>query len=407
MQKVLKFLDFVIYWSIILIPFTMAIAPAPMNVFMGYLIAAFLAKKIIKKERLLMKTPVDLPLMLLFILTFFSLFYSGYFKDTLRGGVLRLLQYVFVFYALCEEVKDKKHIWKIICSVIAALLLTCANEIWQISTGKDFMRGYDAILNINLLRATSSFNDANVLGTYLSAVSPLIFGLTLFYFTEKKRIVFAVLSVIALIAVLLTYSRPTFLAIYVVLVFFGIVRKSKPLIIFMVVFTLISPFLLPKTVKDWAKVVEYNPIRFMCNDDRIAAYINSTHMIKDHPVIGLGANTYMKSYKNYNISSYKGLRTIDTMYAHNNFLHMAAEIGLLGLGIFLWMLFALFKGCAKVYKGINDKFLSVVSISAIACLIAFLVNGLTESSLYSARVALIFWYLSGFALSLNRIKYAA
>jgi hypothetical protein len=39
----------------------------------------------------------------------------------------------------------------------------------------------------------------------------------------------------------------------------------------------------------------------------------------------------------------------------------------------------------------------------IACLIAFLVNGLTETSLYYPRVVMIFWYLIGISLSLNRL----
>ena len=40
-----------------------------------------------------------------------------------------------------------------------------------------------------------------------------------------------------------------------------------------------------------------------------------------------------------------------------------------------------------------------------ACLIAFLVNGLTESSLYYSRVTLIFWYLVGVSLGLKKFGY--
>lgn len=92
----------------------------------------------------------------------------------------------------------------------------------------------------------------------------------------------------------MTYSRPTLLAIFVVLLFFAVVKKSKGLIIFLIALILISPLIIPASVKNWAKSVNYNPLRFMCNDDRIAIYRNSLNMIRDHPVRGGGECLYEK-----------------------------------------------------------------------------------------------------------------
>ncbi|OGX57852.1 MAG: hypothetical protein A2460_05140 [Omnitrophica WOR_2 bacterium RIFOXYC2_FULL_43_9] len=173
----------------------------------------------------------------------------------------------------------------------------------------------------------------------------------------------------------------------------------------LIIFTLASPFLLPKSVKTWARDVEYNPLRFMCNDDRIAVYRNSLLMIKAHPLIGVGANTFMKSYRFYKeYPEYRNIITLDEMKAHNNFLHMAGEIGLLGLSIFFWFLFILFKESWKIYRGLKDRYLSAASLSLVACLIAFLINGLTESSLYYSVVSVLFWYIAGLSISLKKIS---
>jgi len=51
---------------------------------------------------------------------------------------------------------------------------------------------------------------------------------------------------------------------------------------------------------------------------------------------------------------------------------------------------------------LDNHYLKIVSLSLSACLLAFLVNGLTESSLYYSRVAIIFWYIMGLALALNK-----
>lgn len=399
----IRFLDGVSYWMIILLPFSMAIAPAPMNVFMGLLLAAFLAKKILKKERVFTDSALNLPLLFLFIITCVSAFNSICLKDTLKGGILRLLQYILVFTIVREEVKDRAHLKKILISMSLGAILASSNAIFQVATGNDFIRGYRPILNLGLTRATASFKDANILGIYLSALAPFIFGLTLYHFRGIKKSAMCFLSLLVLSAIALTYSRPTLLAIYVILFFFGFARKTKALIAVLILFTLASPFLLPQSVKNWAKDVEYNPLRFMCNDDRIAVYRNSMLMIKAHPIIGVGANTFMRSYRFYKeYPEYRGIITLDEMKAHNNFLHMAGEIGLTGFGIFIWFLYGLFQASRRIYNSLGDDYLKLVSLSLIACLIAFLVNGLTESSLYYSVVAMLFWYLAGLSLSLKK-----
>ena len=344
-------LEQLIYWAIVMLPFGMAISNGLMNSFMGMLIVSFLLKKIIKKEPMFVGTRINIPLLAFFLIICFSLVNTINFKDSLRGGILRLLQYIIVIFAIIDGVKDKKHILRIIIAVSASLLLISIDSIWQVFRGVDFIRGNSTIVNIGIVRATASFSDSNVLGIYLSALSPLLLSLTLYYFKAKERILFGVLSLLALGGIFLTYSRPTLLAIYLVLLFLAIAKKSKGMIVVLLLFILVAPFVMPKSVKQFAKSVEYNPIRFMCNDDRIAVYRNAMLMIKASPVIGHGANTFNKNYKNYKeYPEYRNIVTPENMYAHNNILHMTAELGILGLGIFIWLLYELFMACAGIYK---------------------------------------------------------
>ena len=402
-MKILQILDFILYWSIIIFPFSMGISNGLMNTFLGFIIVAFLLKGIIKKECIFSQTNINIPLLALFLITFFSLFYSAYPQDTIKGGIFRLLQYILLLFALAKEVRDKQHLFRIIFSIFAGLIFVASDVIWQINTGRDFVRGYAPMMLIGLLRATASFSDPNILGVYLSALAPLLFGLVLYYLKGWKKILFGSFGLLVLAAIALTYSRPTLLATYVALLFLTITKRSKWLITGLIVFILIAPFLLPKSVKQFAKEVEYNPVRFMCNDDRISIFRNSMQMIKASPIIGHGANTFMKNYKKYKENpEYRNATTSDFLYAHDNFLQIAGEIGLVGLGIFIWLLYELFNGCTFIYKQLKDDQLKVILLSLIACLIAFLVNGLTESSLYSARVAGIFWYLIGFSFAFKK-----
>jgi len=402
-MKLLQVLDFILYWSIVIFPFSMSISNGFMNTFLGFIIVTFLLKKIIKKECIFSETNVNIALLALFLMTVFSLSYSAYPKDTIKGGIFRLLQYIILLFALVKEVRDKKHIWRIIFSIIAGLVFISLDAIWQVNTGKDFVRGYTPMLLIGLVRATASFSDPNTFGVYLSAIAPLVFGVVLYYFKGWKKILFGSVSLLILAGIALTYSRPTLLGTYLALLFLAIAKKTKWLITFLIAFILIAPFLLPKSVKQFAREVDYNPVRFMCNDDRISIFRNSMQMIKASPIIGHGANTFMKNYKKYKENpEYRNATTADFLYAHDNFLQMAGDIGLVGLGIFIWLLYELFKGAVFIYKQLKDYQLKVILLSLIACLIAFLVNGLTESSLNSARVAGIFWYLIGFSFAFKK-----
>lgn len=401
------FLDNAIYWLIVLLPFSMAIAPAPMNLFMGLLIAAFVVKKIIRKEPLFSATALNIPLLLLFILTCLSLLYTTSLKDTLIGGIFRLLQYIFIFSILVQGLKDKKHAGRIIAALALGAAFSSIDAIWQVASGKDFIRGYAPIINIGLARATASFKDSNTFGIYLSAIAPLLLGLSFYYLKGMRKFFLIALSLLCVTGVALTYSRPTLLAVYLAMLLLACVKKSKLLIACLLVFLVISPFMLPKPVKDFARDVNYNPLRFMCNDDRIAIFRNSLNMIRQHPVRGVGANAFMKNYKQYKEApEYMNIITSDTLYAHNNFLHLAGELGLTGLAVFIWLLYLLSRECVRIYKKLEDGFFKAVSLSLSACLFAFNINGLTESSLYSSRVALIFWYLAGLALALKKFNYA-
>ena len=401
----IKFLDLFIYFASVALPFSVAIAKAPMNAFCGMLIAGCLAKRIIQKERLLPRLGVNLPLLLLFAATFISFFHTVSFKDSWRGGFLRLLEFSAVMLVIAVEVRSSRHLRHIVYGVLAGLLLASFDGIWQVITGRDFLRGNPAIVNIGLVRATAGFSDSNVLGIYLSGLAPLIFGIALFSAKGAKRILWLAASLVIISGVALTYSRPTLLAVFAALCFLGVALKSKKIVAVLLILVLLSPLLLPLSFKSWAKEMEYNPLRMMCNDDRIAIYQHSLRMIKAHPFIGVGANTFVKNYKKYKVyPEYRNIVTPDEIVAHNMFLHLAAELGLFGLGAFFFMLWRIFSAATGVIRRAgNNRQVKVIAVSLTACLIAFLVNGLTESSFQYASVLVVFWLCAGLLLSLERI----
>lgn len=400
MQKIIKYLDYIIYWSIIFMPFSISIAPAFTYISICLMVPAFVVKKILKKEKLFINIPINLPYVFLIFISILSFKNSIDYIASLRG-ILRLFQNAFIFLICAEEIRDRKHISRIILFIILGASLASFDGLWQYIFGKDFIRGHALQAAIGLKRSTAAFPNPNVFGVYLSAITPLIVGLTLYYFKGKIKALMLIISALVITGVILTYSRGTALGLYIAILFISICRKNKTITAILLVILLLFPFIIPRNIKDWAQKVNYNPIVFMCNADRISIYRNTVNMVKHHPIIGVGVNTFSRNYLKYKLPEPEGAKSGDFMYAHNNFLQMAGEIGILGLGVFFWLLFRLFKERIYVYKNLKDEYYRIISLSISACLLAFLINGLTETSLYYARVAMIFWYLIGVSSSLK------
>lgn len=414
----LKYLNYIIYWSMVIIPFSISIAPALTYTFMGFLFIGFILKKIILilkdspsctylrkglKEKLFVNTAVNLPFLILAFISVIS------FRNTIdyyssAKGIMKLLQNIFMVLICAEEIKDRRHITRVILSIVLGASLASFDGLWQIIFGKDFIRGNAPILNIGLKRATAAFPNANVFGAYLSAITPLIAGLAFYYYKGKSKLIMLGASLLSLSGVVISFSRGTGLAIYLSLLFISIlIGRNKITPVILILILLISPILMPKEIKSWAKGANYNPLAVLFNTDRASIYKNTMNMIYHHPFIGVGVNTFSKNYLRYKLPEPNDARTSDYMYAHNNFLQMAGEIGLLGISVFFWLLYRFFKKSFAIYRMAKDNLYKVISLSISAGILSYLINGLTETTLYYSRVAMIFWFLMGFALALEKL----
>jgi len=401
-DKILRLSDFVVYWSIVIMPFSVAIAPAIANTFIGFFSAFFIIKKLITGKPLSCDRPALIFFLLFLAVSIISFRNSVSFNTSLHG-ITKLLKYLLVFLVCSEEVRDKKHVSRIIISICCGVCLAAIDALWQMAFGYDFIHHINIQAAIGLPRPTAGFPNPNVFGIYMTAFTPLIFGLALLYFKGKKRLFMFLPAILGATGIYLTLSRGAGLAIYSALLFLCLAGRKKLFAAGLIAILLIYPFVMPENIKQWAREVKYNPQVLLYSEERISIQNNTINMIKHHPFIGVGVNTFSRNYGKYKTAeAEKYAHTPDTIYAHNIYLQMAGETGLLGLGVFLLFLFQVFRRAFKTLARLNDGYLKTTALSLIACMIAFLINGLTETSLYYSRVAMIFWYLIGMSLALGK-----
>ncbi len=130
---------------------------------------------------------------------------------------------------------------------------------------------------------------------------------------------------------------------------------------------------------------------------RIQLWRTARVMFLRNPVFGLGLGRFMLSFEEYSKLagvSFWGVRFFRTT-AHNLYLHILSEQGILGLGSFLTIIFTTyFYVFAHIKSLAREKqvLLTALSIS----LAGWLLYGLTQHTLYVRSIALFFWIALGF-----------
>jgi len=131
---------------------------------------------------------------------------------------------------------------------------------------------------------------------------------------------------------------------------------------------------------------------------RMKYWQEAINMIKDYPVFGVGLNTYSIVGRGYKIN-WGG-------YPHNCYLQMAVEIGIVGLLSFLWIIFVIFRNSLKNLKIMNDPFLQLALLGALAGYYGFLVHSFFDTNFYSVQLGSLLWLVMGIIIAVQRIENA-
>jgi len=403
--KVLDFCERATEFSLWLVVFSIPISIAMTNAGIVFSMLFWLIKKILNKDWRLARTPVNAFLFLLILISLFSMINSIKISSSI-GGMQKLFKGLFLFFIIVETINDRKKLRRIIWAALFGLSLVSVDGVFQYLTGKDFIRGYKLGIGFRypgqagLRRLSASMHNPNDFASYLITVIPLVISLALYYFRGKKKLLLGLLGLIAFFCVFQTYYRGAILGFAIVAILFSIIKKDKRIAIALLILIFTMPFLLPKPILYWM-VSNPNFYDFFIEEGgRRWHWQAAINMIKAHPFLGIGTNTFSINYDRYKIAT----DPLSGFYAHNAYLHVAAEIGLIGLIIFIAMIIAAIRNWWINYKRINTLDLGAISLGIFGSFIGYLAAGLLESNLQYSNLAVLFWSILGLITAVNRIK---
>jgi putative inorganic carbon (HCO3(-)) transporter len=97
-----------------------------------------------------------------------------------------------------------------------------------------------------------------------------------------------------------------------------------------------------------------------------------------------------------------GLFTITRHPVHNIYLHIAAEIGVLGLFMFLWLISAIFYSGLK-YAIPKENVMAYIVIGLLAGILAHMVHGLVDTEAIGGKLFMFIWFFAGIVIAITNI----
>lgn len=218
-------------------------------------------------------------------------------------------------------------------------------------------------------RVTSFFGDEKILGSYLSRLWPIFFGLTIYILKPNSKLFFLSIIIFILTEALIFLSGERTSLFYLNLSAIFIIIFSQKLAKLRL-FTLFVSILLILTISYFKpiakeriidKTLDQMNLNFSADDvknkkdiyffskQHTHHYLTSYKMFLDSKVLGVG----VKNFRNFcNIEKYKISKLSCSTHPHNTYIQILTETGIIGL---LFLLFIVFYFCRYIVIHLLQK----------------------------------------------------
>ncbi|HSA83448.1 MAG TPA: O-antigen ligase family protein [Patescibacteria group bacterium] len=404
----MKYIKFLFIFALILFPFgellrfqiNHYVAIKPIDLVVGVTVVWWLIYQIVKikdqKYKLTFNNVINNKFALPFIL-FVSI---GLISLLINLAWLKMDQFLvslfylirFVSYALLLPIVlqfDQK--FKKIITVflfidgIVILVIGYLQYIFYNSLQGLFHLGWDEHMH----RMFSTFLDPNFAGGFLVLYLLFVSGFVMKQKTgSRKQILFIILLLVTLLAMFLTFSRSSFLMLLAGSAAFFIIIQRKKLLVVLLSFVALFIFSVSPQFYD----ENMNLFRVASSMSRLENYQFAFRVIEDHPVIGVGFNSYRYVKDMYGMPrDWVDAPSHADAGVDNSFLFVLATTGIIGLICYLWFWIRILRKLLIEYKKKKKIFVAV----AFASIIGLCIHALFINSLFFAPLMLWLFVLIG------------
>jgi len=366
------------------------------DIFLVIIVFTWLAKMAINKDLgLFRKTPLNKPIAYYVFICFFTTgigMFFGHVKP-LNGlfFVLKYIEYFLVYFMVVNQIHSKKQFDNFTTAMLVTFVIVTIIAIAQIPSGKRLSAPFEG-----------DAGEPNTLGGYLIFIIAINLSLVLtpgVLSNPKIRRNLLLITAVAIFPFLLTNSRGSWAAAIPVVIGYIILSKRRWVIIgYMAVLSMLAPFIIPKAVIDRARYTfqeqqgyartlqeEVGGITLDTSaSERVRSWKDAWGAIKKNPLFGYGIT---------------GWRFLDAQY-----MRVLVESGFIGLGFFIYLLYAILHETWKASKNAKIPFFKYFAQGFFIATIAMIVHGIGANTFIIIRIMEPFWLVSGLVMSIPGIE---
>ena len=407
MKKIILYCDRIILYGLILLAFVLPfVFHTAALITIGLLVpfVAWIVKIIAEKGEGINVTPLFFPILLwggIILISSLNSINPQYSFHEFRGEYLKQ---ILLFLLIVNNIKEDYKYRYLIYALLLACFFVSIYTIFGYFSGTAAWKPW-------FPRATGTYGSKCRMAMYFIFIIPLVFSICLN--TSKKLLRYTCLGLFLLssFSLVLTFTRGAWIVCAVMILILAF-RKGKKTGFGVSIFTLVMfAFLLIFSIQVRTRVsrtVDFPNGLNKILAGRITLWKNSFEVIKDYPLLGAGYGPNVFNYlaKDYNLTTRANFSPPTSSKqqqpdAHNFYIQIVVETGIIGLLVFLYFLFSFFRYIFNSLNraGKNREFL----FTTVLIIFGILFFGLS-GYFYEDRNALFFWLFISLAVSVAQNK---
>ena len=315
-----------------------------------------------------------------FLLSFFL--FSGLF---LMATVNTMPIAVLLCFTILQLINGKKATWILKLIVICVLILA--------------VFGFKQVIMVGVSRAYSIYSDPNNYGTLLIIGTWITFFQCVKAEETKKTAFYLICFFLVVTNLFLTLSRGAIfgfvfsIVVFALLCVFSKIKNTKQAttkaVVLVVLVLLIFAFFIPKMVERGEEGLE----------TRTFIWSTSLKIFLEKPYFGGGRYYLMNRSTELFQNDLNPPPKVYFSSAHNLYLNIAVELGIVGLLVFSFLMFVIF---IRLFKSLSDPNLRFLSVCLLSMFSGLMIHGLVDTVLCYQPVQFAFFILVGLALGHTR-----
>ena len=307
---------------------------------------------------------------------------------------------VFIYLLIALFLDDWRSLKPIFAALLIVGLLVSAHALWQYFTGDLSRVGFISSTGAVEYRVASFFPHPNQLAGFVVLFVPLSVGLYSVFESRLAKAACVLLSLLALPAAIVTYSRGVLVALVALVLVLARSKRAWPAIAAAAVLVVL---LAPSTWQD--RVADAGRLDRPEIATRLDFWDAALSMFQAHPVLGVGLNSFDVAYVDLDTTGrtfLPGSGLAPPESAHNLYLNTLAEQGLVGIAALFLLILAAGRMVLALRRS-SDPRIRNFGLGLLGAGIALLVSNLFDVTFVDPKTSMLVWTLLGVGAALQRI----